>query len=453
MAPPTAGSQGPTHVQNWLYACVDANQTCTQPFNVGISATWMASHVDWNEVYYDGSQDGTSVQLAAAGAKHIVAYLDPNIATYCPVPGGYSVASPDFPENGTNCSGVISRFLHSENGSYAHAYQHQGNGDRLFDHADGLYGGQAQEPFFIGDPDLQAAFHAATLADPYATDVFDDDGGGSYNCIADDGFCSGTYGAAHYAPPACGDGGGYWCYKYGETAIEWDAAPNPQQAYANDAIDLANASSKPVMGNDGVGTDAYDLQWVRDANVEGAMSEHTWISVSNPTAWIERADDIMTYHAMGKFVVEEDGDASRLMFQIASHWIVYDPVYSIEFLAEVNGASQTAGGSDTTFPAQSIVPSNPLVATPPTSDVTVFAVQPGLFVREYATCYQAGAPIGYCAAVVNATGSAMPLSGLTRSYSRALVHNASATWAAGGRPLWGAAPTTIPANSGLILAQ
>ncbi len=454
-APPRASLSGPTHVQNWMYACASAAQTCVAPDNIGISAAWMASHADWNEVYYRDADDATSSRLAAAGARHVVIYTDPNISSYCPIPPGYSLASPDFPENGENCAGQVARYLHVENGGYAHAYEHQQNGNRLVDHADGLFDGQAIEPFAIGDPDLQAAFRTVTLQNRYATDVFEDDGGGSYNCIVDsDGTCTGSFGPAAYAPPGCDDSGGYWCFKYGETAYEWDRATNPQQAYANDAVALADASAHAVIGNDGVGTDPYDLQWLGAAQVEGAMAENAWTQRANLAAWITRANAILTYHSRGKFVVEEDADASGVMFQIASHWIVYDPLYSIEFLAERNPAQRSAGTNDMTFPEESIVPADPRIATPSSNDVTTFESVSGLFVREYASCYENGVAIGYCAAVVNATGSPLAIAGLSQRYSRVLVRNASATWAAGGVPAWSSeVPATIGADAGLILAQ
>ncbi len=452
---PTIAGTVPRHVQNWQTACANAGQSCLESRNVGISASWMAKHVDWNEVGDHPSSDVTSAQLAAAGAEHIVVYSDPNIAWYCPVPQDYSAQSYDLPETGGNCRTSVARYLRPENGSYAHAFTHQIDGNRLFDRADGFYHGRPGEPLNIGDRDVQAAFAADTARNRYATDVFEDDAGGSYNCIADDnGRCSGTYGAAAYAPPGCDYRDGYWCYKYGETAYEFDRASNPQQTYADDAIALADASAHPVIGNDGVGTDVYDLQWLASRRVEGAMSEGAWTQVSNPKKWIAEADAILRYHNLHKYVVEYSSDASRLMFQIASHWIVYDSTYSIEALDEVNPAARSAGRNDATFPEESVVPSNARVATPLSNEVTVFETAPGLFVREYATCYENGEVIGYCAAIVNATGSAQPIAGLTRRYSRVLVHNTTATWAAGGTPLWShIVPESIGPNSGLILAE
>lgn len=434
------------HVQNWMNACASAQQTCHEAQNVGISAKWMASHADWNEVFYDARSDGTSSQLAAAGARHIISYTDPNIAAYCPLPG--------HTDDGQNCAGAISRYLHPRGGSYAHAYEHEIDGARLVDRADGIYHGTVQEPFFIGDPDLREAFDSATLQNPYATDIFEDDAGGSYDCIFDDlGRCSSSYGTPHYGAESCDFSDGYWCYKYGATSYEYDHTGEPQVSYATDAIALADASSRPVIGNDGAGTDQYDLEWLHARRVEGAMAEDAW-SASGEARWVAQADAILEYHGLHKFVVEYSSDESRLFFQIASHWIVYDPRYSIEALAEVNPAHRSAGESDTTFPEETVVPSAPRVATPESSDVRAFEATPGLFVREYAHCFQDGRAIGYCAAVVNTSSVQTRIVGLTAPYGRVLVHNMDATWAAGGTALWSSqVPRTIAPDCGLILAR
>ena len=456
-----ASPAGPAHVRNWLYAC-DSNQSCVVDQNVGVSLSWTASHIDWNEVFYQAANDDTGAKLSSNGAKHIVVYVDPNNSPYCPVPSGYSVSSDDFPENGVNCTGQVAQYLHAQSGSYAHAYEHQSNGNRLFDHADGLYNSEAQEPFYIGDPDLRAAFTTASSQNPYATDVFEDEAGGSYNCIFDDnGRCDSgaTFGTSHYAPPQCDYTGGYWCYKFGETAHEWDQASNPQQAFANDAIALSNAAAHPVIGNNGGSTNSYDLQWLAASNVEGAMMEGVFQPTTGTSSWIAMANAVLNYHNRGKYVVEQNYSSSAvptatLFFQIASHWIVYDPTYSIEALEEVNGATTTAGTNDTTFPEETVVPSSPRVATPSNNDSTTFqTTTAGVFVREYATCYQAGTSIGRCAAVVNTTSSSQTITGLSYTYGHVLSRNTSATWAAGGTAQWSTSvPTTVGANTGVILA-
>ncbi len=389
----------------------------------------MAAHVDWNEVYYRSTPGDTSARLAAAGAKHIAIYVDPNITPYCPVPAGYGPDSAFFPENGENCAGQVAQFLQASDGSYARSFQHSSSGGRLVNRADGFYGGMAQEPLDIADASVWYAFRRATQQNAYATDVFEDDSGGYYD-------------------------ESYWRYKYGSTAVEFDSTPYPQVAYERAAAMLSSAAARPVIGNDGASSDPYDLAWATSQNVEGTMSEHAWEQRSDTQAWVREADDVMIYHAHRRYVVEEDTDAARLFFQVASHWIVYDQRYSIEFLAEVDPAERNAGVADTTFPVELVVPSRPRIATPVNEDVTVFEVAPGLFAREYRRCYEDGSPIGACAAIVNTTGDAQPLPHLAGSYSRVLVPNRQATWAAGGEPAWSPyIPSEILANDGLILAQ
>ncbi|HEY0380642.1 MAG TPA: hypothetical protein VGC72_00340 [Candidatus Elarobacter sp.] len=452
----TTTQRVPTHVQNWLYAC-EANQTCVSAQNTGISARWMAEHVDWNEVYYRSGDDTTGRHLAAAHAKHIVVYVDPNITPYCPVPRGFGASSVDFPETGENCKGQVASFLHARNGSYAHAYQHQANGFRLWAAEDKLFNGAATEPLYIGDPDVRAAFAAASSQNPYATEVFEDDASGAYNCIYDYGRCDAgaSFGRPHYAPPPCTYTGGYWCYRYNETAVEWDRARNPQEAYLSDAIALANASPHGVIGNNGAQTNSYDLQWLAARNVKGAMIERAWQLGEDSDKFVKVANAVLTYHSRGKFVVEEDTDARALMLQIAAHWIVYDPAYSVEALLEVNPAEARTGPNDTTFPEETVVPTSPRVATPSNNDVRTFETRTrGLFVREYAACYQAGTRIGRCAAVVNATAAPKPIAGLAFKYGHVLVRNTSATWAAGGTARWSTSvPPAIGANDGVILGQ
>jgi hypothetical protein len=355
--------------------------------------------------------------------------------------------------------------LTAQNGSYAHAYSHQGNGNRLTQRNEDrslflLPNGTASEPFYIGDPDLQNAYRRYTTDNVYATDIFEDDAGGVYQCIADwNAQCNATttFGPASYATPQlCDYSKGYWCYLYGETAIEWDRAPNPQQAYANDAIAMSNHAAHPVIGNNGVATDAYSLQWAQSPNVHGVMAEGAWANAHNVPEWVEKASHILQYHQLHKLVVEYfDEPNVSIFFPIASHWIVYDPAYSIEALVRENNATTTAGGHDTTWPEETIVPSGPLVPTPANNDVTVFQAAPGVFVREYQTCFQAGNFIGRCSAIVNNNNSAVAIGGLhLQQYGRALVHNRDRTWAAGGTAQWSTGvPSTVNANDGLILAQ
>jgi hypothetical protein len=455
----------PTHVQNWTYACDTGSGYCLgNGMNRGVPASWLATHMDWNEVH--ATDDTTGPVLRSAGAKHVVPYVDPNISPYCGTPP--SPSANDVPENGANCHGGMWNTLHTQNGSYAHAYQHRDNGNRLivvYNGAPDLFNGEMSEPYNIGDPDVQLAFATITSGtSSWATEIFEDDAGGAYNCVTYNGRCdSGAAFASPHYGAGCGPGFvSYWCYKYGNTAVEWDTAPgrNPsltaQQAYVNDAIALSGRAAKPVIGNNGAATNTYDAEWVNSSNVTGAEIENAW-SGADAAHWTGNANAAISYHNLHKYVVELDqsdltANPGLLTFDIASHWIVYDPVYSIQSLLFVNPAPTGSGWTnDATFPEQTVLPTSPLVATG--STVATFQKATNLYVREYAACYQSAVPIGRCAAIVN-VGSATSITGLTATYGHVLVRNTAATWANGGTAQWSATvPTTIGANAGVILAQ
>lgn len=443
---------------------------------MNVDLAWMGRHVDWNEVNAKRELIGVSSELAAAGAKHIIVYTDPNIAPYCgpfPVLGGKFLSSlllpPGVAEDGSNpCShgsDEVAGHLHAERGSYAHAFQHQGNnGNRLYAVAFPDDGGTKYEPFFIGDPDVQAAFAEVTRQNTAATDVFEDDGGGGYNCEPAYGYCGrdAKYGHTSYAPPTCAHSDyAFWCYYYGETAVEWDRHSSPsnplgaQQAYANDAVNLTDASSRPVIANSGGHADEYSLVWARRATrLEGVMLEGAWGSISEPR-WIDNANAALLYHGMHKYVIEYfggDGSAPNILTQLASDWIVYDPAYSVEAIPY--NFPSGSGTEDGTFPEETIVPSAPFVATPASGDVNAFRTSRDVFVREYAVCYQDGAPIGGCAAIVNIGSGAAAIGGLMRPYRHLLVQNTTTSWYRGGTPRWSTAvPNSVAAGTGLILAQ
>jgi hypothetical protein len=466
---------GPEHLRNWKYAC-QRGHDCVSPRNMNVDVAWMGRHVDWNEVNAKPEAIGISRELAAAGAKHIIVYTDPSIAPYCgpfPILGGKFISSlllpPGIPEDGSDVcsrgSDETAGHLHPQHGSYAHAFQHQGNnGNRLYQVGFPDDAGTKYEPLNIGDPDVQAAFAEVTRQNTAATDVLADDAGGNYNCVPSYGYCGrdAKYGRTSYAPPTCAHvNPAEWCYYYGETAVEWDRHSTPadplgaQKAYLDDAVKLTEASTRPVITNSGGHADEFSLLFAhRATRLEGIMLEGVWGSISEPH-WINNANAALLYHGLHKYVIEYfggDGTSPNIITQFASHWIVYDPVYSVEMIG-YNFPSGT-GSEDGTFPEETIVPSAPLVATPASGDVNAFRTSRNVFVREYAVCYQDGAPIGGCAAIVNIGDGAAPIGTLMRPYRRVLVQNTTTSWFKGGTPRWSTAvPSSVAAGTGLILAQ
>lgn len=466
---------GPEHLQDLKFIC-QPGIGCASERNKRVDLTWMGRHLDWAEVSTTFDQIELSRRLIAAGARHIIVYTDPNIAPYCgtfPILGGKFVNSillpPGVREDGAlTCKHdpyEVAAYLHAEHGSYAHAFLHQGNnGNRLYQVAFPDDAGTKYEPFNVGDPDVRAAFTELTRRNTAATDVLEDDVGGSYNCEPSYGYCgrNAGYGRTSYAPPTCAHvDPAFMCYYFGETAVEWDRHSSPanphgaQQAYADDAVALTDASTRPVIANGGAHADEFTLQWVRRATkLEGIMIEGAWGSISEPH-WRDNADGALLYHSMHKYVLEAfggDGTTPNVVTQLASHWIVYDPVYSIEEIT-YNFPSGD-GDADGTFPEETVVPTVPIVAAPASNDVDAFRVAPNVYAREFAVCYEGGAPIGGCAAVVNVGGGAAPLPTLMRPYRRMLVPNTSASWFRGGTPRWSPSlPRELAGGTGLILAQ
>ncbi|HEX3468730.1 MAG TPA: hypothetical protein VHT05_11685 [Candidatus Elarobacter sp.] len=467
---------GPEHLQNWKFFC-QPHHRCVRERNEMVDVAWMGRHVDWNEVNALREASDVSRQLHAAGVKHVIVYTDPDLAPYCgtfPVPGGRFINSFLLPagvrEDGTNpCSTSTedesAAHIHAIRGSYAHAFQHQSsNGDRLYvlaypDDAKTKY-----EPFNIGDKDVQNAFTEVTRENAGATDVLQDDGGGDYNCEPSYGYCGhdAGYGRPSSGSPSCAHvDHAEWCYLFGATAVEWDRRGSPsnprgaQQAFLDDAVTLTDASTQPVIANNGGAADAYSMQWVRRATrLEGIMLENVWGDISEPH-WVNNANAALLYHALHKYVIEYfggDGASPNVLTQLASHWIVYDPVYSVE--AIIYNFPSGDGIEDGTFPEETVVPSVPLVAAPASNDVGAFRIAPHLYAREFAVCYDGGAPLGGCAAIVNTGAGAAPLPNLMRPYRRVLVQNTRTSWFRGGRPQWSnAVPREVAGGTGIILAQ
>jgi len=139
---------------------------------------------------------GISHRLTAAGAKHVIVSTPIRTSRRTAARSRFSAGTtsrrcccrPASPKTApTWCSrgaDETAGHLHPEHGSYAHAFQHQGNnGNRLYQVGFPDDGGTKYEPLNIGDPDVQAAFAEVTRQNTAATDVLADDGGGDYNCV------------------------------------------------------------------------------------------------------------------------------------------------------------------------------------------------------------------------------------------------------------------------------
>jgi hypothetical protein len=145
----------------------------------------------------------------------------------------------------------------------------------------------------------------------------------------------------------------------------------------------------------------------------------------------------------GRSSVSGDTHPLRLYFA-GSWWLTYDPTYSVAF---PNFASMH---DLFVFPEYDIVPTQPLQS--PSSNVTELKSASGVYVREFAQCYQRTVPIGACAAFVNPTASTLPLPARAASYPRSLVLDQNNSFD-GGRATWTAnAAQRLAPFSAIIVA-
>jgi len=96
-------------------------------------------------------------------------------------------------------------------------------------------------------------------------------------------------------------------------------------------------------------------------------------------------------------------------------WLGYSPGQTVVFANLEDNTKNLA-----VWPEDSIVPTAPVESM--TASASDIAVAPGVYVREFAQCYNAGVAIGQCAAVLNSTASAVTVqsSWLKQKYTHLL---------------------------------
>lgn len=234
----------------------------------------------------------------------------------------------------------------------------------------------------------------------------------------------------------------------GGTQNSWDAA---------NASFIA-ASNNPVVFN-GYAMDSNSAQLITGTNVVGGVVEGCYATGSQPsppyttgTQWVTDENlELAAAAANRLFFCYNNGSQSGSAYTSLRMYIY------ASFLLTYNAASSILWDTFTTtsglhvFPETQLVPANPLVSAP--SAVSSLKSSSGLYVREYGACYLNGNSAGACAVVVNsdaATSHTMPtLSGTythTFSVSGAGVLDGGTTSVTGS-----AAPSTVPAETGLIL--
>lgn len=397
-----APERGPAHVRTWLYYGGSYE-------NIGIPASWMARHADFIEIGGDAKYANAFV---AAGGKYAVAYTDPHLVPYC---------------SGTTCRGPMGNLPES-------AWLHDGGGSRL-------HTSSGQDVLNPDSPVTQAGFRAYTASLVSGTRinmVFVDDTSPTFD-------------------PS------YFDYKYGEQAAELTGRPNVQAYWLSGQVQLLASSVVPAIFNGGYG-DEQERALLTAPNVAGTLDEGCAVNSSfrvnltqgNPVArWVPSMNKLLQATALHRYAVclnydVQYGDpiADR-MYGLASWWLTYDPTWSVAF-PDFTAPDQAGGRGSQNFAEYAIVPAEPRRSAG--ANVETLRTATGAYAREFESCYQDGAPIGRCAAVVNPSATAtVAMPQLAAPYAHSLVLDDRSAYN-GGTATWGGrVPSSLPPETAVIL--
>src|ERR1700681_828314 len=401
----------PLHETTWYYYGLNGT-------NASIPASWMAAHADFVE------DDGNSAQHAEAfkdaGGKYAVSYTDPAYVPYCPAP--YA------PPNAGQCRGQVGALTTTES-----AWFHAADGTRVRRFVSDYF--QSQEALNPAAQAARDAWHQATLnllaSAPKLDYFFADDSGGIF--IGDDGTqMSG------------------WMYGFTAPAVEittdaaFLAAERPYLAAAARPVIINGIDPRNAMPSyNGTLLDAPN---VAGQNFEGCFSDGSGVGGDARNNWQHMANGLLAaiaHRSNAVCMMMASATPANRIYNLASWWMTYSESYSVA--APMN---PTADGF-TVVPEFEIVPRGPRATA--MSDVAVLRTPGGAYVREFGACYQAGAPIGPCAAVVNTTASSVALPALAGHYANALTVDDKSAYT-GGKATWtGAVPAQLAASSAVVL--
>jgi hypothetical protein len=411
-APPTPpAAPVPNHVATYYYYGING-------INASIPAAWMAAHADFAEDDGDAVQHATAFKKA--GGKYAVSYTDPAYVPYCFAP---------FVGPSATCRGPIGKDISDES-----AWFHGADGTRVRRYVDAHFG--YQEALNPASATVQDAYRNTTqaiLSHGPIDYFFADDAGGVY--LGSDGTQM---------------SGWFWGFNAPAVEITTDA----QFIAANRKV-LASAV-KPVILN---GLTPYSMMpsyngaWLDSPNVaaqnyEGCYADDAAVAGDHAGRWVNQSNSLLVtfaHHTVGVCMLMAAPTPANRVYAAASWWMTYNEQYSV--IAPY--PAQPLSDGFTVVPEFEIVPRRPL--TTASSDIAALRSATGAYVREFAACYQAGAPIGPCAAVVNPTSSAVALPQLTGRYTTTLAVDDKSMYS-GGRATWsGTVPATLPPLSAQVL--
>lgn len=415
MAPTcAAGAVVPPHVLTWYYAGLNG-------INAGVSASAMARYADFAED--DAFNDGSRLEaFKRAGGKFAISYTDPAYVPYC---------YPPFSRPAGRCEGPVGRLL----GNDEDAFFHGRDGTRVRRYMDPHF--QYQEAL---NPKSAAARRAwrttgeQIVRNAPSLDFF----------LADD---AGAPLRAHDMSPKSSE-----FYNFNDAGTEIQSDEEFRDAW----IAYITAAPRPLFLNGydpGTGLPSYGGAFLRARGVLGEIHESCFrapegVTTDSGDRWRFTADSLLANTAMQRyavcFMMGRPTPETR-MYALASWWMTYDPRWSVA--APIDPIPSRSA----LLPELDLVPRLPLRS--PSEHVAVLRTSAGAYVREFAACYDAGAPRGPCAAVVNPTVREMPLPPLSLRYGHALSLE-DADVLSGGRARWtGAIPTALAPRSALLLGR
>jgi hypothetical protein len=411
---PPSGSV-PAHVKTYYFYGING-------VNAGIPPAWMAAHADYAE---DDAANDTSLLKAfkAAGGKYAVSYSDPAFSVYCAPPFTPPAGACRGPM-GSLVSGDESAWLHGADGARVHKF--------YSDHF------QYQEAMNPASASVQSAYRSSTggwvSAMPNLDYVFADDSGGSLTG---------------------GDGTQLSGLLYNFNAPSVEIA-NDDAFIAAEKQVLA-ASARPVFVNGATPytmMPSYDGAFLKAPNVagqnfEGCYGDYNGLIVDDASKgprWSNISNALIAVNRYGSTALCMNvwsATPSNRLYYVASWWMAYDPDHSV-----IVPQAPTSDGY-TVLPEYDIVPTQPRATA--TTTIASLRAASGAYVREFAACYQAGSPIGPCAAVVNPGPSAVALPALAGRYTTALALDDRSSYT-GGKAAWsGTVPASLGAYSAVVL--
>ncbi len=385
--------------------------------NTAIPASFMAAHTEF--VDSDIGESDRAEAFKHAGGRYAMAYTDPGTVPYC---------SPPFGPGG-RCTGSIGNLNPPES-----AWLHDSHGERIRRFVNDHF--QYTEALNPASPAAQAAYHAFTeklLGTAPDVDFFlADDSGGPLRGYGDSL-----------------DSGAYW--NFNERPVEL----RDDQKFVAGREAMFRSAARPVIVN-GVGPDdmpSYDGAFGRAPNVAGILFEgciqdsDTGLHGIAHDKLRRQSDGLLATIAANRYAVcmfvGKATPANRI-YDLASWWLTYDPRYSV--------AAPNVDSSDgfTVFPEFAIVPTQPRETAHKT--IADLRTPAGLYLRRFGACFQNGAPIGPCAAVVNPTGDAQPFPAGLGGDRRSLILEDRSEYT-GGRATWQhGAPRGLGALSAAIVS-